>query len=520
MLPGSTLMTARGPEGMNDKDKALFGSIDVRSAYGADQAIEEGADVNARWYRESTPLHHAAGQPLIVRRLLKSGADPNVADDLGRTPLHSAVSGPETSGFDRMQVVTSLLNAKADPNARDARGQTPLHDAATIPRETATPVRQLLHAGADPTARDELGNTALHYAARHPAKGRAQAVEHLLEAGSGANVQNHSGNTPLHMAVAGAGEEQARTISRLLAERPDLTLRNASGQTALELSASLKNPVVQTILERHTFARNLYGRQSKTAQREPAHTDGRTQQELKTVPNQTPTAKATKTLGKTGSSKLHAYHEKVADLIIKQIKQGVAPWQKPWKPGERGLPENLSSGNRYSGGNSLHLAAVAQQRGYSDNRWGTLKQINRQGGRIHKGERGVSVLWVQHTRREKVTDEKGKPVLDPEGKPTYREERLNPPHVKTYTVFNAEQADRLPSRPAPSAEPAWKAHQEAEKVLKASEFPSITAGATKPTTTSARMKSSCPTSLSFPRPTITTRRPCTRWATPPAIPAA
>ena len=165
---------------------------------------------------------------------------------------------------------------------------------------------------------------------------------------------------------------------------------------------------------------------------------------------------------------MREYHERVADLVIKQIKDGVAPWQKPWKPGERVLPENLSSGNRYNGGNSLHLAAAAQERGYSDNRWGTLKQINRQGGRIRKGERGVSVLWVQHTRRVKATDEKGKPVLDSEGKPTYREERLNPPHVKTYTVFNAEQADRLPSRPTPAAKPAWKAHQQAEHVLKAS----------------------------------------------------
>ena len=464
-------MTARGPESLNDKDKALFASIDVRSALGAEQAIEQGADVNARWYRESTPLHHAAGQPLIVRRLLKGGADPNVADDLGRTPLHAAVGSPETNSADRYEVLTDLLKAGAGPNARRKTGETPLHDAATIPREAATPVNQLLRAGADPKLRDELGNTPLHYAARHPAKRRALAVDHLLNAGATVNVQNHSGNTPLHMAVAGAGEEQAKTIGRLLADRPDLTLRNANGQTALELSASLKNPVARTILERHTFARNLYGRRSKTAQAEPAHTGGRTQQEVKTVASQTPTAKPIKTQGKPRSSKLREYHEKVADLVIKQIKQGVAPWQKPWKPGEKGLPENLPSGNRYSGGNSLHLAAVAQQRGYSDNRWGTLNQINRQGGRIRKGERGVSVLWVQQTRRVKATDEKGKPVLDSDGKPTYREERLNPPHVKTYTVFNAEQADRLPARPNPSAEPVWKAHQKAEKVLKASGVP-------------------------------------------------
>ena len=523
MPPGRILMTARGPESLNDKDKALFASIDVRSALGAEQAIEQGADVNARWYRESTPLHHAAGQPLIVRRLLKGGADPNVADDLGRTPLHAAVGSPETNSADRYEVLTDLLKAGAGPNARRKTGETPLHDAATIPREAATPVNQLLRAGADPKLRDELGNTPLHYAARHPAKRRALAVDHLLNAGATVNVQNHSGNTPLHMAVAGAGEEQAKTIGRLLADRPDLTLRNANGQTALELSASLKNPVARTILERHTFARNLYGRRSKTAQAEPAHTGGRTQQEVKTVASQTPTAKPIKTQGKPRSSKLGEYHEKVADLVIKQIKQGVAPWQKPWKPGEKGLPENLASGNRYSGGNSLHLAAVAQQRGYSDNRWGTLNQINRQGGRIRKGERGVSVLWVQQTRRVKATDEKGKPVLDSDGKPTYREGRLNPPHVKTYTVFNAEQADRLAVKDEHrQLNRSWKAHQQAENVLKASGVPIHNRNGDKAYYNLSQGRD-CPTReiANFLQPQAsTTRRLCTRSVTPRAIPAS
>ena len=35
------------------------------------------------------------------------------------------------------------------------------------------------------------------------------------------------------------------------------------------------------------------------------------------------------------------YVRKVADELMEQIKKGVAPWQKPWKPGEQGMPENL-----------------------------------------------------------------------------------------------------------------------------------------------------------------------------------
>ena len=32
------------------------------------------------------------------------------------------------------------------------------------------------------------------------------------------------------------------------------------------------------------------------------------------------------------------YHRKFADRVIEQIRQGTAPWQKPWAPGERVLP--------------------------------------------------------------------------------------------------------------------------------------------------------------------------------------
>ena len=71
MPPGWTLMTAEKPPPMSQKDKALFGSIDVRSLDGVNRAIDEGANVNARGYRGTTPLHQAAGQPLIVRRLLR-----------------------------------------------------------------------------------------------------------------------------------------------------------------------------------------------------------------------------------------------------------------------------------------------------------------------------------------------------------------------------------------------------------------------------------------------------------------
>ena len=159
------------------------------------------------------------------------------------------------------------------------------------------------------------------------------------------------------------------------------------------------------------------------------------------------------------------YHRKFADRVIEQIRQGTAPWQKPWAPGERVLPANVDTDRSYRGGNSLHLAAVQQERGYGDVRWGTYRQIQARGGQVRKGETGTRILSFQDHKRTQVTDERGRPRRDGEGNRVYRHERLKAPFVRQYTVFNAEQADGLPARSTPTPEPLWKTHQEAERVL-------------------------------------------------------
>ena len=159
------------------------------------------------------------------------------------------------------------------------------------------------------------------------------------------------------------------------------------------------------------------------------------------------------------------YHRKFADAIIEQIRQGTAPWQKPWAPGERVMPMNVDTGRSYRGGNSLHLASVQQEKGYGDVRWGTYRQIQARGGQVRKGETGTRILSFQDHKRIAVTDAQGQPRRDAEGKRVYRYEKLKTPFVRQYTVFNAEQADGLPERANPTPEPLWKVHQEAERVM-------------------------------------------------------
>ena len=162
------------------------------------------------------------------------------------------------------------------------------------------------------------------------------------------------------------------------------------------------------------------------------------------------------------------YHKEFADRIIKQIKEGVAPWQKPWKPGEKFLPENFKSAKSYRGGNTLNLASVAIERGYSDHRWGTYKQIKAAGGHVRRGEKGTIISYVDYTRRQPRKDDEGQPVKDKDGKQVYDRVTTSTPTWKRYVVFNVEQAERLNLPERPQAKPGWEAHDAAERVIRAS----------------------------------------------------
>ena len=163
------------------------------------------------------------------------------------------------------------------------------------------------------------------------------------------------------------------------------------------------------------------------------------------------------------------YAKKVSGELIEQIKAGVAPWQKPWKPGEQSTPENFSTGKKYTGGNSLYLMSRAIREGRGDNRWGTYNQILAAGGQVRKGERGTRVLFFTDRTARVAKDEQGKALKDQDGKTIYKEEKRDKPICKQYTVFNVEQADGMELKPRfTQARPEWDAHRDAEKVIAAS----------------------------------------------------
>ena len=157
------------------------------------------------------------------------------------------------------------------------------------------------------------------------------------------------------------------------------------------------------------------------------------------------------------------YAKTVAEGLIEQLREGTAPWQKPWKPGEQFLPYNPTTGKDYRGGNVIWLMA----QGHSDPRWLTYRQADQEGAQVRKGEHGTQIQYWITRGTEPVTDAQGKPARDADGKPVTRTVEYERPRVKTFTVFNAEQIDGLPPMPTRTVE-EWQRHERAEAIMSGS----------------------------------------------------
>ena len=87
--------------------------------------IKEGWDVNEKDYNHWTPLHYAAQDGLydIAEFLIISGAEIDVKDDYGNTPLSNAVYNSDVGNSEN--VIKLLLKKGADKYLKNNYGVSP-----------------------------------------------------------------------------------------------------------------------------------------------------------------------------------------------------------------------------------------------------------------------------------------------------------------------------------------------------------------------------------------------------------
>jgi uncharacterized protein len=247
---------------------------------GAAQAVtalaDGNADLDATDPDGATALALAVinGHADVARLLLARGANANIADRTGMTPLYAAVDLHTMQlGFGRpdpppstiaasVAMVETLLAHGANPNARLGgrilkrvyaagdgklgKGATPYMRAA---RAGDVPLMKLLlAAGADPALSQDNGNSPLLLAAglgyRGPIGGtEAMALEAIafsLARGADIDAVNAAGDTAVHVAATtnfneSGTAEGSLAIVRFLVERgARLDIRNKQNRTALE----------------------------------------------------------------------------------------------------------------------------------------------------------------------------------------------------------------------------------------------------------------------------------------------
>ena len=141
---------------------------------------------------------------------IDDGADVNVSDDIGRTPLiYAATFNPDP------EVVRVLIEAGADVNAQiedvwsPEDGTTALMAAMT--RSAPEVIRALVGAGADVNARNRLGWTPLLLAAGS-VNSNPETIRTLIDAGAYLNAVSMEGSSVLMLAAERASDPEIITI--------------------------------------------------------------------------------------------------------------------------------------------------------------------------------------------------------------------------------------------------------------------------------------------------------------------
>jgi ankyrin repeat protein len=255
----------RDPKAINTQDDEgmtpLAGAVVQEQVDVVRFLLDKGADPNIPNKHGLTPLEHACGRDktnalALAKFLLAKGALVNATNVSGFTipPLEWAISSDNT------ELVKFLLNHGADAKAKSDVWSTPLHTAAD--RGDLEIAEMLIAHGVDVNAKITGGTTPLHQAAWG---GHEAMMKLLLSKGAEADAKRSDGLTPLINAAGPGAERHGKScVEMLLAKGVNINATDEYGETPLHKAAYYGNKDVVEILLAHGASINAMNKNGKT----------------------------------------------------------------------------------------------------------------------------------------------------------------------------------------------------------------------------------------------------------------
>ncbi len=128
-------------------------------------------------------------------------------------------------------------------------------------------------------------------------------------------------------------------------------------------------------------------------------------------------------------------YDVITQKIIEKLNKGCVPWHKGWftRPAV-----SHETGRPYSFLNQILLEGNGGE-------WLTFKQVEKEGGKIKKGEKGSVVMFFTW-KEEEMKDANGNPLFDNDGDPKIKKI----PIPKYYYVFEVGQCEGIERKYAPN----------------------------------------------------------------------
>ena len=170
-------------------------------------------------------------------QLIKMGAQVNLVDDTGHTPVTFAAVGGTINPS-----LYDLLKANGADLKKPHRSGAQVHLLLMPSIKQINDLNYFLDQGLSLKAKDHQGNTAIHYAAK---KGNLSMIEYLIEKGLKAKALNENNESALFFAARGARghTNDLNFFKHLIDLGLDPLQRNSQGQTILHNLAARSNQV-------------------------------------------------------------------------------------------------------------------------------------------------------------------------------------------------------------------------------------------------------------------------------------